>query len=97
VYYGRRQHQRRLAFPLGVSTTGKIFVDEAFVRNCTLQDLSLGGACLRVHEPFDLPETFDLVLESLSIKRGCRVVWRRKDKIGVKFEADASVPIPKFA
>jgi hypothetical protein len=90
MYYGRRSHQRRLAFPLGVSTTGKIFVDKVFIRNCTLQDLSLGGACLRVHEPYDIPEMFDLVLDALSVKRGCRVVWRNKDKIGVKFEADAA-------
>jgi len=87
VYYGRRQHPRRQAFPLGVSTAGKIFVDQAFIRNCTLQDISQAGACLRVLEPYDIPEMFDLVLEALGIKKGCRIVWRGKDKIGVKFEA----------
>jgi len=86
---GRRRHQRRLAFPLGTSTAGKIFVDEAFIGNCTLQDLSNGGACLRVHQPHDIPEMFDLVLAALSVKKGCRIVWRSKDKIGVVFAADA--------
>jgi hypothetical protein len=88
--HGRRRHQRRLAFPLGASTAGKIFVDAAFIRNCTLHDLSRAGACLRVHEPYDIPEMFDLVLEALGVKKGCRIVWRSKDKIGVTFEAGAN-------
>jgi hypothetical protein len=90
VYDSRRRHPRRLAFRLGASAAGKIFVDEAFIRNCTLHDLSRAGACLRVHEPYDIPEMFDLVFEALGIKRGCRIVWRSKDKIGVTFEAGAS-------
>jgi hypothetical protein len=68
VYCGRRRHQRRLAFPLGLSATAKIFVDDAFIRNCTLQDLSNGGACLLVHQPYDIPELFDLVLDAFKHK-----------------------------
>jgi hypothetical protein len=87
--YGRRRHQRRSAFPLGQSTMGKIFVDQAFIRNCTLQDLSHGGARLLVHGPYDIPEIFDLVLDALGVKKTCRIVWRSRDKMGVEFSSDA--------
>ena len=66
---------------------GKIFVGDAFIRNCSLQALSRAGACLRVYQAHDIPEMFDLVLEAMSINKCCRIVWRRKDRIGVEFEA----------
>jgi PilZ domain len=88
VYYGRRRQQRRAAFPLGTSILNKIFVGDAFIRSCTLHDLSEGGACLRVDRASDLPEKFRLVLDGVACRKNCRVVWRRQDNIGVAFDAD---------
>jgi len=88
MYYGRRRNSRQSAFPLGKSTLGKIFVDQAFIRICTLRDVSSRGACVQVHQAYDIPETFELVLDGPSIKKVCRIVWRNKDKIGVEFAPD---------
>lgn len=90
MYYGRRRHQRRTAFPLGVSTLGKIFVAEALISNCTLKDISGGGACLEVPRPHDIPEIFDLVVDGLNVRKACRIVWRARARIGVEFSSDAS-------
>jgi hypothetical protein len=79
VYYGRRRYERRSAFPLGMSPLGKIFIDGAFIKTCTLLDISRGGACLQVLQPEDIPETFELVLDALKIKKACRIIWRNKD------------------
>lgn len=91
VSYGRRRHGRRSASPLGASALGKIFVNQAFIKSCTLHNVSLGGACLRVHEPYDIPDMFQLAFDALDLKKSCRVVWRSRDKIGVEFNADAVV------
>jgi hypothetical protein len=94
VYSGRRRHGRRVAFPLGTSALGKIFVDEAFIRSCTLHNISAGGACLQVYQPQDIPNMFHLVLDALNLKKPCRVVWRSRDKIGVEF---SPAPLPEPA
>ena len=90
VYYGRRRYQRCAAFPLGTSTLGKIFIGDAFIRNCKLHDISNGGARLQVHHPSDLPEMFRLVLDGLALAKDCCVVWRNHDNIGVAFSPDLS-------
>jgi hypothetical protein len=89
MFYGRRRYQRRVAAPLGASTLGKIFIGEAFIRNCKLHDISHGGACLQVSDPQDIPDAFDLVLDAVATKKACRIVWRTRNKIGVAFGADS--------
>jgi hypothetical protein len=71
MYYGRRRHERRSAFPLGMAPLGKIFIKQAFIRTCTLWDISRGGACLQVHHSSDIPEVFELVLDGLNMKKIC--------------------------
>ena len=91
MYYGRRRHQRRTAFPLGASTLGKIFVGDSFIGICKLSDISDGGACILVDHPYDIPETFNLALGCLTVKRACRIVWRGQRQIGVAFQCAAHV------
>jgi PilZ domain len=88
MYYGRRKYERRSAFPLGMSPLGRIFRNQAFIGTCTVQDISRGGACLRVHHSDDIPEIFELALDELNLKKACRIVWREKDEVGVEFEPD---------
>ena len=56
------------------------------VIHCTVQNITSGGACLKVANTFGVPETFELTFEHGRTRRSCRVVWRTKDKFGVKFE-----------
>ncbi len=56
------------------------------VIHCTVQNITSGGACLKLANTFGVPETFDLTFEHGRTRRSCRVVWRTTDKLGVMFE-----------
>jgi hypothetical protein len=60
------------------------------VISCTVQNITGGGACLKLANTFGLPETFDLTFEHGRTRRSCRVIWRTSDKLGVMFEPPAS-------
>jgi len=61
-----------------------IYNNSSSVFDCTVRNLSKGGACLMVSSPLGLPEEFDLMMEGA--RRRCTVSWRRADRIGVKFQ-----------
>ncbi len=46
-----------------------------------VHNLSVGGACLEVNEP--IPDVFLLVLDD--DPQACRVVWRKANRVGVRF------------
>ena len=52
---------------------------------CTVQNLTGGGACLKLANTYGIPETFDLTFEHGRTRRACRVVWRTGDQLGVAF------------
>ena len=54
--------------------------------DCTVRDLSLGGACVTITSPAGIPNEFELMLDCDKITRQCRVAWRGADRIGVAFE-----------
>jgi hypothetical protein len=56
------------------------------VISCTVQNITSGGACLKLANTFGLPETFDLTFEHGRTRRACRVVWRTTDRLGVMFQ-----------
>ena len=52
--------------------------------NCTVMDVSEGGARIKVSSPAKLPKDFWLVLTKDRIKRRqCQLVWHSKSQIGV--------------
>jgi hypothetical protein len=52
--------------------------------DCTIRNMSDGGACLKVASPIGIPDTFDLMLDDAP-PRPCRVTWRKATQIGVAF------------
>lgn len=54
--------------------------------HCTVQDITSGGACVRVADTYGMPQTFELTFEHGRTRRSCRVVWRSRDRLGVAFE-----------
>ena len=56
------------------------------VIHCTVQNITGGGACLKLANTRGIPETFELTFEHGRTRRQCRVVWRTADMLGVKFE-----------
>jgi len=60
------------------------FIGHGAAIDCTVRNLSDGGACLKAASPIGIPDTFDLVLDSASVHRCC-VTWRKSTQIGVAF------------
>jgi len=52
---------------------------------CTIRNMSEGGAQLNVAGVVGIPDTFVLQLSDKST-RNCAIVWRRTTELGVKFE-----------
>ncbi|MGB9113711.1 PilZ domain-containing protein [Bradyrhizobium sp.] len=53
--------------------------------DCMVRNISSGGARLEVANPFRLPQSFTLVIESDRFMRRCRPVWCSDSRIGVAF------------
>jgi hypothetical protein len=54
--------------------------------HCGVRNLSATGARVRVDDPQDVPDTFNLVFDSGEPSRTCRVMWRNTHQVGVRFE-----------
>lgn len=52
---------------------------------CTLRDLSLGGARLSVAMPNEVPNEILIMCETMDLMARARVVWRKKNEIGLRF------------
>jgi len=51
---------------------------------CVVSNLSKNGACLEIRHP--VPDYFQMTFEDSLSRHWCRVVWRKENRIGVKFE-----------
>jgi len=65
---------------------GKIlFNNRRSVLDCTIRNLSPGGACLQVESLVGVPATFDLLIDGEHAPRPCRLVWQSDHRAGVEF------------
>jgi hypothetical protein len=53
--------------------------------DCMVRNISSGGARLDLANPFRLPQSFTLVIETDHLIRRCRPVWCSDTRIGVAF------------
>jgi len=61
-------------------------VDGSFAaRQCTVVDISEGGARLRVEDPQFVKPHFHLKFDRASPGRACKVAWKKGDLIGIEF------------
>jgi hypothetical protein len=78
--------ERRAVKRTRVARNAKIIVPRRSpVIFCTVENITSGGACLKLASTFGVPETFDLTFEHGRTRRWCRVVWRTNNKLGVAF------------
>jgi hypothetical protein len=64
---------------------GKIILKlHSSVVDCTIRNLSEGGALLLVPSLVGIPECFELMFENHA-HRDCHVVWRGDNRLGVEF------------
>ncbi len=67
-----------------VSSKAKILVaPKSPAIECRLVDYSAGGACLELFPMVTLPNRFELIFGT--VRKKCRIVWRRGIRIGVAF------------
>jgi hypothetical protein len=76
----RRRHYRTPVFK-----TAKLF-SRAYLGDCVVRDISVGGARLAMLSTRSVPDTFDLSFDSARTLRTCRVVWRTPTEIGLQFQ-----------
>lgn len=53
--------------------------------DCIIRNISETGAALEVESPVGIPDRFDLVLVSDGVRKPASVVWRKPNRIGVRF------------
>ncbi len=77
----RKSPRRKLRYPARIDLGG-----DNPRWDCTLQDISEGGAKLQLIGPDVLPQEFNLLLAmGPKTSRRCKLVWRSEDYIGVQF------------
>ena len=80
LYLEQRQSRRRTTLK-----TGKIIFNNGHcVVECTVRDMSDGGARLELPCHVDLPETLTLAIPG-GPHRDCEIVWSSNTKLGVRF------------
>ena len=68
-----------------VFKAAKIQFNRAGGIDCTVRNISDGGACLDVASPLGIPQVFDLHIPSEHQVRTCHLVWKTERRIGVAF------------
>jgi hypothetical protein len=53
--------------------------------DCLVCNVSHSGAAIAIKGNICIPESFDLVVGSEQLSRSCRVVWRKYQRLGVRF------------
>ncbi len=66
-----------------------VYLSKLSVIDCTVRDMSDGGARLACHHAGFLPEEFLLVLMLDRTMRRVRVKWRRLNEVGVQYHSEA--------
>jgi hypothetical protein len=79
--------ERRMTPRHQTPKTGVILLEQAFRVECMVRDFSPAGAGLLLPDPHNLPDDFYLTFDQ-AVRR-CSTVWRRADRIGVKFKSMA--------
>ena len=77
----RRRHPRK---PVRISAD--VMIGDEVHCECTIMDISQGGAQLAIPAGSLVPDQFMLIPPS----RLCRVAWRKADRVGVAFQPDES-------
>lgn len=82
----RRHHERRGGDRQSVQTRAKCFLDHLNASvECTVIDISRGGARLRIAESLILPDEFELLMSYGGERQRVRLRWRRLKDFGVEF------------
>jgi hypothetical protein len=59
------------------------------VFDCTIRNLSPGGALIEVPSRLGIPTHFDIIMDQGATRRPCSVCWSTEHLMGVRFEEAA--------
>jgi hypothetical protein len=76
----RRSNPRLRVFKAGMIEFGGAGID------CTVRNISAGGAALEVASPVGIPPEIILNVPSSELRRHGYIVWRKERKVGVAFD-----------
>jgi PilZ domain-containing protein len=79
-------HERRAHARHRVFKGGRLAFDDGGVVDCTVRNLSPGGARLDIASAIGLPSRFTLCIDSDHFVRHCHPVWCHDNHIGVAFD-----------
>jgi hypothetical protein len=83
----RKNPERRGSSRRKILKGGRTFWPNGDSTECTVCNLSDTGAHLELRGP--VPNLFDLAVDGDPARRACWVVWRRGNRVGVKFQEPA--------
>jgi hypothetical protein len=84
----KRKHPRHRTF-----LRGKVeFNNRASSLDCTIRDLSDGGARLELAETVAIPEHFELSVPAKGMRHAAYIKWRTKTHVGIAFAQPLSPP-----
>lgn len=76
-----RQTPRRRTFK-----GGKILFNQSrSAIDCTVKNISAGGAALLLESTIGVPDTFDLIINPDRVAKVCRTIWKTDTLLGVEF------------
>ncbi|MGX7708189.1 PilZ domain-containing protein [Methylobacterium sp. Gmos1] len=77
-----------MAGPMG--RDGEIILDAPSPAvDCRVSNITAAGAVLTMPAGLAVPDAFTLAIAGEFVMRRCRVVWRRRGRVGVAFEMPA--------
>ena len=78
---------------LPISGTAILTNTEADFRvSAEMRKISKTGVLVTLAEHVELPDRFSVLIPKHRINVGCRVAWRHRDEIGVKFDCVIDLP-----
>ena len=85
----KRKHPRHRTF-----LRGKVeFNNRASSLDCTVRDLSDGGARLELADTVAIPEAFELSVPAKGMRHASYIKWRTKTHVGIAFAQPLSAPV----
>lgn len=68
--------------------------NDASKTECTIRDMSDGGARIEAPPSVTVPEFFDLLIPQRGTRQHARIVWRHGAELGVSFQDKVHSPFP---
>jgi PilZ domain len=79
----RRRFKRHI-----VQKAAKVIFDRCeALMDCTVHDLSVGGACIQIENSATIQNEVELTFDAGRTLRACRIAWRSEARIGLAFKA----------